>query len=974
MGATASENTKGTTGRIARWFRRRVDALDAWESAKPKRAGRACYRAYTQLFIPFAIVVLIALPLGGRELMWSVDGLNQYYPFFVYEGEWIRGIVGGLLSGQGFNVPLWAWDSGYGADVLTTFDVFLDPLNLVSAIVPAKLSEWVFQLLVVVRMYLAGLAFVFYCRTRGENRTGTVLGALMYALGGAGLMGVIWASGLHALILFPVVLAGAERIFAGGRPWVFIASLACLAVVSYYFTYMACILLVGYLAVRVVMIERPNLTVVRFLRWVGVFAGLVLICLAIAGFAIVPAVFAMMGMDRVTESSTAVPLLYSFNYYVQTATGFLSTYYVGSDTYQGFGGLGFLACLVLFSCKGENRALKIVFAVLTVFLLLPFFGSLFNGMNYATNRWTWAYALCTSFIFVRMTPHLLRLDARTKRILGVGVAVYAVLLVIPAARTEANVAGYAALLAALAVLMVSQGADARRGMLVCAMALALGINGFYFLSSDEGGKGTNQVPIGMAYAKLTSASVDELALEGEQGTWWRYDAGQVAHAASTPMNRIRNNSLVLGLKGIDFYNSIYDNGVDAFHTELAIAGDDVNFSYTNLQGRSDLAALLGVRYYAYRNDGTDAAPAQFDLEDEVARRIIAGVDYQLLETDTYLPVGFTFDKAITREDYLSLSPVERQQALLQAVVLDGHDGEGARLTNSSELAFEDASVPYKVEATEGVTVEEGRFVVAGPGASVALSFEGLANADTYLYVKGLRYRGLKPSDLMSPEEQENMLWYRRADLMARDLAYAAPTFYEIAVKDDASPLAGFITNYTSESHMFGGKDTWLVNLGTSDKPARTMKITFNEGGEYSFEDLQVVSQTHAKLGEWVSDRRAEALEGVELGGNSLTGSIDVSSPKTLLLTVAKGAGWTAYVDGEPAELLRADTAFMAIDLPAGHHDIELRYFTPGLKEGGIVTGVGIVALVVLAFALRRRKGRSAIMEADMRSADKGDVE
>ena len=80
------------------------------------------------------------------------------------------------------------------------------------------------------------------------------------------------------------------------------------------------------------------------------------------------------------------------------------------------------------------------------------------------------------------------------------------------------------------------------------------------------------------------------------------------------------------------------------------------------------------------------------------------------------------------------------------------------------------------------------------------------------------------------------------------------------------------------------------------------------------------------------------------------------------------------MDGQPAELLRADTAFMALDLAEGHHDVELRYFTPGLKEGAIVTAAGIVALVVLALVLRRRKGPSEIMDASKQHADKGDVE
>ncbi len=965
MEASSDDKQVDETGRgpglIARFYRHCVDSLDVWERAKPKRAGRACYRAYTQLFIPFVILALFGLGAGGRELMWSIDGLNQYYPFFVYEGQWIRGIVGDLLSGQGLNVPLWAWNSGYGADVPTTFDVFFDPLNLVSAIVPEHLSEWAFQLLVIVRMYLAGLAFVFYCRTRGENRLGTVLGALMYALGGSGLMGVLWPSGLHAFMLFPVVLVGAEHVFAGKRPWVFVASLTCLAIVSYYFTYMACILLAGYLIVRIVMVERPKVTARRFLRWVGIFAGLVLLCLVLAAFSIVPAMFAILGMDRVTDGNTTPSLLYSFYYYLRTLTGFLSIYEVGADTHQGFGGLAFLACLLLFARKGENRELKIVLVVLTVCLLLPVIGSALNGFNYATNRWTWAYALCMSFVFARMTPWLLQLDARGKRILAVGVAAYVLVFVVTAARIEANAVGYAVLLMALAVLLVPQGQDTRRGLVTCVMALALGVNGFYFLSVEEGGKGTELVPFNVAYSKLKSASVDDLATLGESDSWWRYDAGQVEIYAGSPMNRVRNNSLVLGLNGIDFYSSIYNNSVDAFHDEMAITGDYINFSYTNLQGRTDLAALLGVRYYTLRNDGTDVPPAQFIDGKEVAQRIVANVDYRLLEANAYLPVGFTFDKSITRDEYLALTPAQRQQALLQAVVVEGRAEDddatapaGAGSVAVSSLEFEDRSIPFTIASTENVLVEDGRFVAQTPGASVTLSFEGTPNAETYLFVRGLKYEGLKPSDLVSDKDLADMTSDDRADLLTKDLYYVAPVFYEMSVQGDSTPLMGYIANFTPDNHMYGGKDTWLVNLGTGENAARTMRVSFSASGEYRFDDLQVITQTHDKLNNWISARNAEVLQDVNLGCNTLTGSIDVSAPKTLLLTIARGEGWSAYVDGEPTELLRADTAFMGIDLPAGHHEVELRYSTPGLTLGLSLTGAGVIALIILILVLRAR--------------------
>ena len=506
MQAETTERDGKRTSRVAERMGRLEHVLVSWEDRKPGRTGRGCYHAYNVLFPLFALIVLAWVPLSGRELIWNVDGLNQYYPFFVYEGQWIRSIVSGLFSGGGLQVPLWEWCSGYGADVATTFDVFLDPLNLVSAITPEAISEWVFQLLVVFRLYLAGLAFTHYCRVRGESRTGTVLGALLYALCGAGLTVVRWSSGLHALILFPLVLAGAERMLQGRRPWGYLAPLALLAITSYYFTFMACVLLVAYLAVRVVMTQRPNLTAARFMRWFAAFAGLTLLALALAGFAIVPAVSALANMGRVVEKSTVVPLLYSGDYYLGLLGGFLSTHDVGSDTYQGFGGLALLAIALLFARRGENRELKACVCVLGAFFLVPAVGSFFNGLNYATNRWAWAFALCVALVVARMAPALARPRTLDRRVLVATAAAYALLLLVPSFRTEANVAGFAALLAALAIVCAPRPEAAPRALLACALAICLGVNGLYFLAAEEGGIAGGQVPLGMGSRRPTSTT------------------------------------------------------------------------------------------------------------------------------------------------------------------------------------------------------------------------------------------------------------------------------------------------------------------------------------------------------------------------------------------------------------------------------------------------------------------------------------
>jgi hypothetical protein len=59
-------------------------------------------------------------------------------------------------------------------------------------------------------------------------------------------------------------------------------------------------------------------------------------------------------------------------------------------------------------------------------------------------------------------------------------------------------------------------------------------------------------------------------------------------------------------------------------------------------------------------------------------------------------------------------------------------------------------------------------------------------------------------------------------------------------------------------------------------------------------------------------------------------------------------GWHAWVDGQPAEIERADTYFRAIHLDAGPHSVELRFDPETLKIGVIVSFAAIAACMVTA--------------------------
>lgn len=65
-------------------------------------------------------------------------------------------------------------------------------------------------------------------------------------------------------------------------------------------------------------------------------------------------------------------------------------------------------------------------------------------------------------------------------------------------------------------------------------------------------------------------------------------------------------------------------------------------------------------------------------------------------------------------------------------------------------------------------------------------------------------------------------------------------------------------------------------------------------------------------------------------------------------------GWAVRVDGQPAELLRADGALQAVSLPSGEHEVVLTYRPATLLIGGSVSALALgLALISLTLEQRR---------------------
>ena len=160
---------------------------------------------------------------------------------------------------------------------------------------------------------------------------------------------------------------------------------------------------------------------------------------------------------------------------------------------------------------------------------------------------------------------------------------------------------------------------------------------------------------------------------------------------------------------------------------------------------------------------------------------------------------------------------------------------------------------------------------------------------------------------------------------------------------------GQINAYTNTNHMYGGKDTWMVNSGITEGKAKQIRLVIEETGEYTFDEISLYFESEEQLEKNISGLDHPARD-ISINGNTITTHVTTEESGYVLLTVPYSEGWTATVDGQKADILKADRAFMALEVAAGDHEIVLHYKTPYLTAGlagAFVFIAGGIALAVL---------------------------
>ena len=920
---------------------------------RPAERSFAIGLAWTAALV-VAVMAVIAryFWLYDKSILWRFDGLGQHYPAIYAYNEWLRGVIASPQAG----VPLWSWNMGLGADIIGTlaFPVIGDPFALVSLLVPMAWLEYAMAAMLALRVVASGIAAAVYFRKMGARNLPAALGVVLYVFAT-----FLFIQGRHpyfmnAMVFLPLLLLGVEYALRDRKLWPLGIFVFLTALANFYFFYILTIITVMYAVARYFELtdreDRWRLLLPTAVRVGGVYA----IGAALAAPLLLPALFAVLGTAR-SAQEFGVGLLYPAWVYSSEVAAMASGLFGSNSTFLGFGYLAWLLAPVLFLRRGKNSALKFMIVAFGVFVAVPWFGSMFNGFTYPSNRFAFAWGL---FLALSAALVLSEDEPLSRRDVLVAIGFFALYVVpmwitvrpvplvvaapmVVGAVTCCVLAGEAYLAQRASRAGAGSSSPPRRLPLVLWTLLGLVVvnvvlNATFVHDRRFGNRLGSFETMGKVqsrFDKNLGSAVSELPKDGFYRT---ENSDTIAY----------NSSMVQGFPSTSFYFSTMSGALTEFRSELDSRPGWSSFSYDGFDDRVMPTTLLATKYYLAKRGAAarSRVPYGFRLERTVPRGAVYINEHAL-------PLGFVYEQAINRSDYLKLGPVDRQAAMLQGAVIDDEAAPGVRRVAPAPQAVE---LPFSVLSEKGAHFDRqaGRIERTREDASIVVSVAPVTDAELYVEIRNF------DNVVHSAEPTGSAGSGGIGSIGTRMLRNALqPDVLDTVFR--AGAVRKTEEWSSPQSAYYWGNRSQTVNLGYQRGDVTTIAIQPRETGTLSFESLKVLALPMKDYPAMVSVLKANAMRDIEVGTNRVSGRVQARRDALLFLSIPYSSGWSATLDGEPVDIVRANTGFTGVPVPAGDHAVELTYVTPGLRAGLLLAGVTLLGLAAYAIAVWRLRRTSA---------------
>lgn len=901
-----------------------------------KEQRKYCYGVYTLMFLLMCIVAFLPFFTEGKSFVWGAgveDGLSQHFSALAYYGEALREFFRNLLAGHP-KLVMWDMSLGYGADILSTLNYYAigDPLNLLYGFVSPKNTETMYDFMILLRMYLAGITFIIYARKMKKRSYGTVIGALVYVFSGFCFrLGLRHPFFINPMIYFPLLCLGIEKIYQRERPYVFIFAVCVSAMSNYYFLYMLTIFAVIYAWIRFYKYTEENkmknfcLTILKF----GMYYTL---GIAMAAVILLPSVIGFLGNGRYGNGVDWKSLIvYPGKYYLLFIENFIGYGNMGSNTNAGYLPIvGIVVLFTLFSQRTKHKKYRAAFIASIIALILPIFGYAFNGFSYANNRWAFALSFIVALLTAEMYPRLFVMSKRQQIGIGAGIIIYTVFCIIVNASGEEILknkgimaaCGLIAVFYILLLIFQRLGYDTQKRIVRVSMAILLlisvRVHGYYRFDPKGYAYTQEFMDQGQAYRTLKEDNIRMLSKVNDPSVYRVHAEGY----------RYKNYGLINHLNTISGYYSITAKCVTDTIKGYDTLGMQYADKYKGVDQRLGLLSLAGVKYItvAHNSQVAKDVSSMGDVPYGVEKLRKKG-NITLYKNKYALPFAYAYDSYMTEQQYEQLNGIGKEQAMLAQIILNQHPADKEIQHNEQRNGpdIQTISLPEtRISSPKGKKY-----------ADITVPVE--KDKETYLYFKNLVYHGKKNGDdkfILTGRKGTKGILVTQNDVQQK-----------IHIQSTFNP------------YYFGRKD-YIVKINhQTSKAKEKVRLNFLSPGEYEFDDISLITVPKKDVLARLKERKENSMKQIQYEGNHFRGVYHAKKDQILCVTIPYSKGWKATVNGNRTKIYKANGMFMGIIMKKGTQSVKLDYETPGLKIGAWISLVAWIGLGIygLYFEKYRKK-------------------
>ena len=578
----------------------------------------------------------------------------------------------------------WDWNTDLGVNFIGSYSFYLlfSPFFWLTLPFETSMVPYLMAPLFVLKFMTCAVTSYFYIIRFVKDRRFAVIGGLLYAFSGYCIYNLFFNHFLDVVAFFPLILIGLEMLITEDRHGPFALAVALNAIVNYWFFIGEVVFTVLYFFIR---ITDKNVSD-KFKKFLFVGAESVMGLLA-AAVVVLPSVLAILDNPRTGADNFINGWNLWLYYSEQRIPAIIASFFFPPDmpskqnmfTGQGAQWASMAGWLPLFGMSGviaycrcvKNDWLKKMIIACCVFALVPVLNSLFILFNHSFYaRWYYMFIL----MLVLATAKALEssaeggensVDLRKGLIPSICVigGLILILFLTPVHYNDGNLelgllyndswfflsAGFAVVCSFLATLLwFLQKKKYYRNLLVLLTACICGIYGFAYINLGYTFAGDHKEIINDAVGLS-----EEMEIPTPKNEFARADFYEC----------FENMGIYWNIPSIRCFHSVVTPSIMEFYPTVDVKRDvssKPEFSHYALR------ALLSVKYiYSDANETTENSNLCEGFE-----YLKTENGYHIFENTNYIPMGFTFTKYITEDQYYSIHESLRSEVLLSSIVLN----------------------------------------------------------------------------------------------------------------------------------------------------------------------------------------------------------------------------------------------------------------------------------------------------------------